>query len=552
MKKFIAGLLAVSTVLPCAVACGGGNNGGNDYGHLLTREDGDLYVRYFKGGNGAEWLYPIADAFEKETGITVYLECDDEITENIPTVLESAHPTSGTPSANRLKQLPDVCMTQTLKWQEFVNKGWIANIDEVYTYKYANEGNVTLADKLIDGADTFGYMGQTPDDALEGNKHYWVVPWTSPLTGLVYNVKMLKSLGGKWANGYVPATVTELFELIDDLNEANITPFAWGGDSNGMGYWNFMFMSFWASYQGYNVSYNNGKAKYGSMMDFYNFVDDDGNMDGNNGENEGFGSFDQAGRKIALKVIQDLIVDTQSANKKDWKWKNSIDYPVSKKAQEAADKFAFEEAAMTPTGSWIKNEIAESMDEGFEYAMMPTPAVDMAYVQRVATELGLQPQEIHGGLFTDNTFETETNTGKTYAQINNTEIGDLMFIPKNATKKANAIKFLQYVNKKENVESATIDMGIARPFRYTPSALQGHSDFTKSVFAVYENPNAVNLIRKSESSIFAYATIKEWAERNESDVLLQLDQKTAKGLIEEIYVNASDNWNNWKTKAGLF
>ena len=584
MKKFIASLLALTMFLPCAVACGGGDNsssssssaggdssvssdssvGGDssseetsssnepkDYSHLLTREDGDLYVRYFKGGNGEEWLYPIADAFEKETGIKVYLECDDDITTNIPTILEGAHPTSGSPGQSMLKRLPDVCMTQTLKWQEYVNKGWFANIDEVYSYQYEDEGNVTLKEKLIEGADKFGYMGQTPDDALEGNKHYWAVPWTSPLTGIVYNVDMLKSLGGKWANGYVPATVTELMELIDDLNDEGITPFSWGGDGNGMGYWNFMFMSFWASYQGYDVSYNNGHAKYGSMMDFYNFVDDQGNMDG------GFNSFDQAGRKIALKVIQDLIVDTSSANKKDWAWTNSISHPVSKTAQEAQDKFAFGEAAMIPTGSWIKNEIEEVVEELEEegeplhYALMPTPAVDLAYVQKVAGALGLNAQEIHGGLLADGTFETAENTG-TYAQINNTEIGDLIFVPQNAVKKADAIKFLQFMNKQEWVESATVDMGIARPFKYSPSALSGHSDFTKSVFAVYENENAVNVIRKSESSIFAYATIKEWAERNESDILLQLDAKTAAGLIEEVLLNASDNWNNWLLKAGLF
>ena len=545
MKKWIAGILAVAMVLPCAVACKGGEEGENDYTHLLTREDGDLYVRYFKGGNGAEWLYPIADAFEKETGVHVYLECDDEITENIPVILEGAHPTNGTPTASMLERLPDVCMTQTLKWQEYVNKGWIANIDEVYTYQYADEGNVTLADKLIDGADKFGYMGQTPDDAANNNKHYWVVPWTSPLTGIIYNVQMLKDLGGKWANGYVPATVSELLELVEDLNKKGKTAFSWGGDSNGMGYWNFLFMSLWASYQGYEVSYNGGKAQYGSMMDFYNFVDAQGNMDG------GYESFNQAGRKIALQIIQDLIVDTSSSKTTQWTWKNSIEHPVSKTAQQAQDKFAFEEAAMIPTGSWIKNEIAEVVEDDFEYAMMPTPAVDMAYVQSVATKLKLQPEEIRGGLYTDGTFETTSNTGKTYAQINNTEIGDLMFVPQNATKKAEAIKFLQFVNKKQNVESATVDMGIARPFKYTPSALQGHSDFTKSVFAVYESEKAVNLIRRSESNIFSYATIKEWAERNETDVLLQLSSRAALSLIDEIYVNASDNWNNWCIKAGL-
>ena len=505
-----------------------------DYDYLFKKDDGDLYVRYFVGGNGETWLHEIAHNFVQETGINVYLEADYDVTAEIPTILKNTHPSSGTPSASLLKTLPDVAMTQTIRWQEYVNKGYIANIDEIYDYVYTDEGNKTLKDKLLDEVSDFGLMGQTPQQGKAGDKHYWVVPWTAPSTGIAYNVNMLKSLGGRWADGSVPKTVTEFLQLLTDLKAGGKTAFAWGGDGTNMGYWNFMFMSLWASYQGYDQSFEDGKAKYGSMLDFYEFEDENGNMD------SGYNAFDQAGRKIALKAIQDMIVDLNNKT-----WKNSISDPVSKTVYQAQNKFAFEEAAMIVTGSWVQNEIADYIEPGFSYAMMPFPAIDKGYVQSVATEIGLTQNEIRGGLFTDGSFETLTNTGKTYAVMNNTEVGDVMFVPKNAVHKEKAIKFLIYLNKQENINKSTQNNSIARPFDYQPSMTGTYTDFTKSVFNIFESANTVQIVRHSESSVFTYAAIKEWADFNEADILLQLYAKSAKELIAIAYEKASDNWYNW-------
>jgi ABC-type glycerol-3-phosphate transport system substrate-binding protein len=533
-KKNITVILSVLMLINGIALAGCVKKTSSDYDYLFKRDDGDIYIRYFKGGNDEKWLYKIADNFVSQTGIGVYLECDNEITGEIPTLLKNAHPSSGTASQSILSQLPDIAMTQTIKWQNYVNKGYIANIDDVYNYQYTDENNVTLKEKLISEAVEFGYMGQTPELAASGDKHYWVVPWTSPLTGIVYNVKMLKSLGGKWSDGHTPSTVSELIELVQALTAAGKTPFSWGGDGTNMGYWNFLFMSLWTSYQGYDTSFENRKSQLGSLKDFYNFADSEGNKDSSKEV------FNQAGRKIALKILQDLIVDT--ANKT---WKNSIKDPVSKTVYEAQDKFAFEEAAMIISGSWIKNEIAESIEEGFEYAMMPAPAVDYNYVQSVAAELGLSSTEIHGGLLSDGNFETANTVLAKYATINNTEIGDVMFIPENAVHKENAVKFLQYINSQSSVNIATETMGIARPFNYSPSNLQNTDSFTKSVFNIYETKNAVQVIRMSKSNIFTYAGIKEWADFNEADILLQLYNKSATQLIQEVYNKAEDNWLNW-------
>lgn len=536
MKRIMTAVLALVMTAGLLSGCGGTKTN-SDYDYLFQRDEGDLYVRYFEGGNGAEWLYEIAHNFVQETGIQVYLESDNSVTSEIPTLLRNAHPSSGNPSDTILNKLPDVVMTQTLKWQNYVNRGYISEIDDVYEYVYEDENGVTLTDKLLDEAAQFGYMGQTPQSE---EKHYWVLPWTAPMTGIVYNVDMIKGLGGKWADGYTPKTVTELLELVADLNAAGKTAFAWGGDGTNMGYWNFLFMSLWCSYQGYDESFEDGVAKYGDLKDFFNFVDDEGNPD------SGYGSFDQAGRKIALQVLRDLIVDQEKNT-----WTNSIKDPVSKTVYEAQEKFAFGEAAMMPNGSWIQNEIEDLIDESFHYAMMPVPAVDYEYVASVASELGLQQREIHGGLLKDGGFETAETESPEYAVVNNTEIGDLIFIPQNAVHKDNAKQFLIYLNRAENVMKATQAMSIARPFDYSPSEAEGLTDFTESVFSLYEDPDAVQIVRASTSNIFMYASVKEWAENNEADILLQLYGKAATKLVEEVYYNAEDNFDKWKELAGF-
>ena len=140
------------------------------------------------------------------------------------------------------------------------------------------------------------------------------------------------------------------------------------------------------------------------------------------------------------------------------------------------------------------------------------PIYGQVVFKSVASDLALESREIHGSLLTDGSFETAETVNPDYAVINNTEIGDLIFIPQNAVHLDDAKKFLIYLNRHQNVLHATEKMFIARPFRYTPSEVENLTDFTKSVFSVYENPDAVQIVRTANSNIFIYAGIKELAD----------------------------------------
>lgn len=351
MKKIIAILLVLAT---CAAftACGGGK--GNSSRNPDIGKNGTLKITYYKGGTGSKWINELVNAFEEETLIKVEEPNDDaKATEKSLTWLES----------NR--DLPDVAFILYTNWQKFVQNDYLAPLDDLYdgtfsatfgsgeyertiTSTYSTAGttvtavsgktkDVTLSDILCADYLDYGKTAKTADD----EKRFWVMPWTSGTTGIVYNVNYLKSVG--YDNP--PATYSELLDLCGKLNAKGIAPFAWGGEE--MGYWDFVTMGWWAQYSGVDT-----------WEKFWSFESPE--------------VFNDVGRQKALEAWQTLLVND------DGSWKNSIDRPMGRDHMDAQKQFISGKAAMIPTGSWIENEVKDFIPDGFEMAFMPTPAIDGA------------------------------------------------------------------------------------------------------------------------------------------------------------------------------
>lgn len=88
--------------------------------------NGTLKITYYKGGTGSEWLEELAAEFEEATKIKVELTADAKATENAKTLLES----------NR--DLPDLMFILYTNWHEYVQKGWLADMDDLFdgTFSY--------------------------------------------------------------------------------------------------------------------------------------------------------------------------------------------------------------------------------------------------------------------------------------------------------------------------------------------------------------------------------------------------------------------------------
>lgn len=346
-KKLLSMVLCVVLALS-AVGCSDGLDRGSNGN---AGKNGTLKITYYKGGTGDEWIETIARDFEKATNIKVELTADAKATQNALVTLES----------NR--NLPDLMFILYTNWCKFVQNDYLEPLGDLYngefsatygdttiTSKYdvtgttlfaadASKGNtdLTLEDVLDSGYNSYGYTSQTSDS----EKDYWIMPWTSGTTGIVYNVDMLKSVG--YDNP--PATYDELLDCCNKLKEKGIAPFAWGGQE--IGYWDFVVQGWWAQYSGVD-----------KWQDFFQFESAD--------------VFKDEGRVKALEAFKKLLVDENG------EWTNSVSAPMGRDHMEAAQQFVKGEAAMTPTGSWIETEIGEFLPEDFNMAIMPTPVIEGA------------------------------------------------------------------------------------------------------------------------------------------------------------------------------
>ena len=307
--------------------------------------NGELTIRYYGGGCGEEWIAQMAAEFEEEAGVTVHLKKDNKMTENASTLLESG------------RDLPDLMFCLYTNWQAFVQKGWLEPMDEIYdgtldsaTGISATYDGKKLTETMVPEFVNYGLMKEN----IQAEEHYYVMPWTAPVTGLVYNVKLLEQVG----YSEPPKTEAELKDLCNKLNAAGITPFAWGGYGMEMGYWDFPTLTWWAQYSGVET-----------WEAFYEF--------------ENAEVFLDQGRVEALRLFQELIVD-ESGN-----WKNSISSPAGRDHMDAQRAFVKGEAAMMPTGSWIENEVGDFIADDFEMRMMYVPAIEGAKETNVVnTEAG--------------------------------------------------------------------------------------------------------------------------------------------------------------------
>ncbi len=480
-------ILMVLMVMPVLTACPGGPStpGG---------ENGTIKISYYKGGTGAAWIEEIAKRFTEDTGIAVELDPDNMITVNARTTLQAG------------RNLSDIMFIQYTNWHEYVQQGWIEPMDDIYdgtfsatygdttiTSKYnvtntvsklfTNSGattDATLYDMLVDDFNDYGKMSKTVHD----EEHFWVMPWNSPCTSLVYNVDILKQAG--WDNP--PATESELKQCIEDIKaKTDAVPFSWGGAE--MKYWDFITLTWWAQYDGVDTQHS-----------FYDFESAD--------------VFNQKGRVEALKLWKELIVGA------DGSFINSIDKPMSRDHLNAEQQFAMGKAAFTISGTWLENEIASILSDDFNYKMMSVPMIDGA---------------------------TATKS------VLNTEAGSFACIPAGHSpeqvEKAKA--FLAYMNQPEMIELYTEVSGALRPFNYYPSNIPNISEYSKSVYKLYETSD--RMWRYSDSPIFTYAGVSEWPYYGATSLYGNLSgsaNKTPEDVCKVMYDYAVKNWKNWEKTAG--
>lgn len=311
MKKIISLMLGAAVAVSVLIA-GAGCAPQKSQAGVVT-------IGYYDGGYGTAWLDDVIDKYRTETGGEVVYDANSSVLATMESDL-------------RDDNAYDIYISHGIPMERYAASGYLKNLDDLYTEE-VSEG-VTFEDRVI-------------DSALEVSKyegHYYKVPYTQGVGGIVYNKTMFEE-----NNLPVPDTYKGLVDLCEtirnkkiEVEDSYVAPFVWSG--NGEEYmWDYLVNEWWAQMVG--VDKIEKTVQYESME-----------------------VFDPNGNYKEFKQAYSLWYDLIAAEKG-----NSVSgvEGLTKTTSQAAFKNGL--AAMIPNAHWIYNEMS-SLDLGFEMGFMPTPA----------------------------------------------------------------------------------------------------------------------------------------------------------------------------------
>ena len=554
--------------------------------------ENELWITYFKGGYGSEWVETLAREFEKEhEGITVRTDGDTQLIDAVPNMMKN-----GTNY--------DLIFCHDVTWEDFVAPGTIYCLDDLYNTEVDSDGT-KFADRIWD-EDVLSSC-RYPD--RNGDYHYYKVPWTIGTAGIAYNITVMDRIdnwlaktggqtylasengGGdtsrRW-NKKAPADYYELLQYCKDIVAANllvdpdeptsgtITPFTWSGVSEEW-QWDYVVFDWWGQLAGPETM--NTFKNFGNVDEHFNLdvskqndpkkevydntrfavtKNADGTLDRENSDFIGWAEFQQA-----YQLWYDLIVDNHS-------WSTSAVSSMSKFENEQA--FAGGAAAMTPAACWIEYESKTFLEaSGQEVSIMPTPVISEVKLDANGKVL---PKNATGAATTIDAIRADAGVtektveidGKRYNRVSFTSsFGDSVMIPQKATQKELAVEFILFMQREENAKLFTkLSGGTVLPYKYeywnsfVEDGVDKASAWQKSIFEIDRNSTKFNnytqhpMMRKTDLRGSArmttiWPTNKYYYSMAWTATGGDVAKYQPKALFDDLYKSTiTDRWNIYK------
>ena len=589
MKKRFAALAVAATM--CAASFGlaacGPKKGNNE-----------LWITYFKGGYGSEWVETLARKFEEEhEGVKVRTDGDTQLINSVANMMQN-----GTNY--------DLIFCHDITWEDFVAPGWIYNLDELYNTVVDDQGT-TFKDRIWDE----DVLASTRYPDRNGEYHYYKVPWTIGTAGIAYNVTVMDRIDAWLAsplgqnylgtqNGHIageqdltrrwqktpPKDDYSLFQYCNDIVAAHravdpeeatagtIVPFTWSGVAEEW-QWDYVLFDWWGQLAGPETM--NTFKNFGNVNDDFtlNVADQgnphkevydpsrmavvraaDGTVDveatkaGNN--YMGWGEYQQA-----YQLWYSLV-----AGNKNWSLntsKNKID-SMSKFENEQA--FASGLAAMTPAACWIEYESKTFLERsGQQVSIMPTPIV--SNVKFDANGNLILPYENKTAAVTMDAIRAPEGATEKVVEINGNKynrvsftssFGDSVMIPAKSSAKDLAVEFILFMQREENAKLFTkLSGGTVLPYKYeywnsfVENGENKASLWQQAIFEIDQNSTKFNnytqhpMMRQTSlrgtakmTTIWPknkYYYLQAWSNPGNSDY-------TPSGLISSLYSTVNNEW----------
>ncbi|MBD5632558.1 MAG: hypothetical protein HDP34_04950 [Clostridia bacterium] len=516
MKKKLTAIALAATMCVAGVSLAGCG---------AKKGEGELWITYYNGGYGSDWVEQLGAKFSEKTGIPVRTDADTQLIDSVANMMEN-----GTNY--------DLIFCHDVAWEDFVAPGYIYNLDALYATQVEYKGEtVTYADRIWD------------EDVLASasyNGHYYKVPWTIGTAGIAYSLTIMDRIdawlatakGQEYLNkreGHLttkeantarrwkrqaPKDYYELIQYCYDIENAKlevnedapkdekVKAFCWSGGAEEW-QWDYVVFDWWGQLAGpetMNTFKNFANVKEDFTLDIANQKNPNSDvynpsLMAKDNNNIGWGEFQQA-----YKLWYNMVVADGTTELK--KWSTNDTAGLSKFDNENA--FASYRAAMTPAACWVEYETSYYLNKTHnEISLMPTPTISNVKFDASGKLLFPCDAAYDSATAALDAIHADPNATEKVIEVNGTKynrvsftssFGDSAMIPAKSTGRDLAVQFLLFMQEEENAKLFTkLAHGTILPYKYDyassfidENGIDQASAWQKSIFEIDQNSTKFN------------------------------------------------------------
>lgn len=462
--------MLMSTIGVGAVGCSSSEDGNPKVNKNMTQ----LSIGVYDGGLGQDWTRAVATEFEKKYAETSF----EEGKKGVQVMLygkgqkASYEPSVLIPNIQNKIATEDVYLTANSQLYKFVEAGVCEDITDTLQEKvYAQSGDLATGDETKETSVLDKMDDYFVDSYRWKDGKYYAFPFEDSTFGIVYDADLFAKK--KWS---VPQTMTEFYDLLDQMVKANVTPFTWTGTNDF--YFTPLTTTIVAQYEG---------VKGADQNLFYN-----GTFNGTTiTDANGYLLARQQGKLEALKFLRTISSDTRyystlAFGSSQGHLDAQVEYVTS---VSAAENGSGKRIAMILEGEWWENEARSTFNEmgsidsnwGYgkrNFKMMAMPAID--------------------GQKSDKRVVTSFMNGS------------VAFVNKNSAQKELAKLWIQFMHQNSSLATFTSYTGSVLPYSYTLSTAQYNSltPFARSVWDLRHDENVIVYRTSASCDYYRYGDLK--------------------------------------------
>ena len=462
------------------------------------KDSGMLEVNFTLAGYGEEYVNELEKAFEAETNIPVHITTDNNVTGIFSGKIGDVRNNTIDVFFNMMDCFPLIDSNKNKSGYDNL----FLDLSELYQREVPGRGGKKLIDIVRPDLYEAGLTYE-----MDGSKgKAYTIPWSTSMEGLLYNKKVLDKFGIT----QIPRTTNEFEDVLIRLKTGVDATGAYSplegalSCANNAGYWEFIWVVWWAQYEGLDTFYTyfSGETENSAP-----------------GDAPSWENLKQPGKQYAMEELYRFINKDKGYMSPDSVNTDNVQVQV---------RFLDGDIAFIPSGDWVEAESAgdyEGVD--LDYRFMKTPVTS-----KLGEKLGISEQELIAAIdYVDGTTEVKPSFAVASGDTQKTDeiiarvaearglVSSLLSahnkiaIPAYSDRIEEAYQFVLFFASDKGQEIMTKYAGAPSAFDYRPSEedMEEFSPFRRSIFEILNDENSQMVLSDTKYPIVYKAGLKRTA-----------------------------------------